>query len=298
MRSAATPSRPTRSAPPAGFSPRTLALRATLAAALVAALSAAFVVAPRRLAASTSDDVGFADRGALVGALREAFAEYWTSGARELSPAMDSVVDYWFRYHVAKAAIAAILLVVLAGLGAVLCRAFLRAASHGTASRTALASAGVLVTTLALLSLATVMANIQGATAPFASLLPMLSAGARDGDAAVALDQARQQLAASLSTGTPTSPALEAMTSDFARYHVAMTVVAAIVAVALMALTATLWRTLMRTAPSDRRTRRLLGSFGTLSALLSLVVIVIAVANTTTAADPAPALLAFLDGGW
>jgi hypothetical protein len=41
-----------------------------------------------------------------------------------------------------------------------------------------------------------------------------------------------------------------------------------------------------------------LASFATVSATLSLVLIVIAVANTTTAADPTPALLAFFDGGW
>jgi hypothetical protein len=39
-------------------------------------------------------------------------------------------------------------------------------------------------------------------------------------------------------------------------------------------------------------------SFGVLASLLTLAMIVVAVANTTTAADPVPALSAFLDGGW
>jgi hypothetical protein len=49
--------------------------------------------------------------------------------------------------------------------------------------------------------------------------------------------------------------------------------------------------------PSGRRTKRVLGSFGVLAAVLSLVTIIVTVANTTTAADPAPALLAFFEGG-
>lgn len=307
MRSSVPPPHPTRPEPWPTLSGRALALPATFATVLIAALSVAFVVAPRMLAAaSASDGAGFADRRALVGALREAFVGYWTSGARDLSPGMQDVVDYWFRYHVAKAAIAAILLIVLAVIGVALWKAFLRAGARGTVGRTAIASAGVLVTTLALFALATVMANIQGAIAPYASLLPMLNSGAPEGRpggdaseaAAGALDQARQRLADSLSTGTRTPPALETMTSDFARYHVAMAVIAAVVAVALFALSVVLWKRRTRTEPSDRRTRRLLGSFGTASALLSLVVIVVAVANTTTAADPEPALLAFLDGGW
>jgi hypothetical protein len=39
------------------------------------------------------------------------------------------------------------------------------------------------------------------------------------------------------------------------------------------------------------------GSLGVLSAVLSLAVIVVAVANLGTATNPAPALLAFFNGG-
>jgi hypothetical protein len=283
------PAAPSRSA---GVSGRALARLVALAVALVAAL----VVAPGTLAAGRSGG-GFGDERSLSEALREPFVEYWSSGDRNFSPGLERVVDYWFRYHVAKAVIAAILLIVLVTLGVLLWKAFLRAGGLGAGKGTALASAGVLVTMLALLSLVTVMANVQGAVAPFASLLPMLALGATDGELADTLDQVRQRLADSPRAGGQTPPALDVMISDFSRYHVALAVVAAIVAVVLIGMSVVLWKRFARTGSSDRRTRRVLGSFGVLSALLSLIVIVIGVANTTTAADPAPALLAFFDGG-
>jgi hypothetical protein len=288
------PAAPSRSA---GISGRALAMLVALAAALIAALIAAFVVAPRTLAASRPDD-DLVDRRNLIEALREAFVEYWSSGDRDLSPGLERVVDYWFRYHVAKAVIAAILLIVLVALGVLAWKAFLRAGGLGAGRRAVLVSAGVLVTVLALCSSATVMANVQGAIAPFASLLPMLTAGESDGELADTLDQVRQRLADSLSAGDQAPPALKVMISDFSRYHVALAVIAVIVAVVLIGMSVVSWMRFARTGSSDRRTRRVSGSFGVLSALSSLLVIVVGVANTTTAADPAPALLAFLDGGW
>jgi hypothetical protein len=243
-------------------------------------------------------DGGYADERHLTEALREAFVEYWRSGDRDFPPALDRVVDYWFRYHVAKAVIAAILLTVLIALGVLLWRAFLRADGLGAGRRAALASAGVLVTMLALFSLATVMANVQGAVAPFASLLSMLPDGATDGELADTLAQVRQQLADSQTAHGHDRPALEMMISDLSRYHVALAAVAAIVAVVLIGVSAVLWKRFARTGSSDRRTRRVLGSFGALSVLSSLAMIVFVVANTTTATDPAPVLLAFFDGGW
>jgi hypothetical protein len=284
------PAAPSRSA---GVPGRVLATLVALAAALVVA----FVVAPATLAAGRSGD-SFVDERHLTQALREAFVEYWRSGDRDFSPDLQSAVDYWFRYHVAKAVIAAILLILLVALGVLLWKAFLRAAGLGAGKRATLASAGVVVTMFALFSVATVMANAQGAVAPFASLLPMLTGGNTDAELADTLDQVRQRLADSRGAGGPTPPAIEVMISDFTRYHVAMAVMAAIVAVVLIGMSVVLRKRFARTGPSERRTRRVLGSFCALSALVSLVVIVVAVANTTTAADPAPALLAFFDGRW
>jgi lysylphosphatidylglycerol synthetase-like protein (DUF2156 family) len=273
----------------AGVSGRALATLAALATALTTAV----VVAPPRLAAGGSDR-DLADRHHLTESLRAAFVAYWRSGDRDLSPDLQRIVDYWFRFHVAKAIIAAILLVVLVALGVLLWKAFLRAGGLGPARRAALASAGVLVTALTLLSLAAVLANIQGAVAPFASLLPMVTEGAPDAELTGTLDQIRQRLAA----GDRTTPALEMMIGDFVRYHVAFAVIAAIAVVVFIGLSVVWWKKFATTGSPDRRTRRVLGSYGVLSVLLSLVSIASVVANTSTAADSPRALLALFEGGW
>ncbi|MEU7903351.1 hypothetical protein [Actinoplanes sp. NPDC049118] len=262
-------------------------------AGLAAVLVAAFVLAPAPLAAIRPGG-GFADQGHLAGSLRAAFAEYWRSGDRAFATGMESVVDYWLRYHLVKAVTAALLCAVLAALGVRLWKAYARDARPGPGRRAALASAGVVVTMLALFSLAMVMANVQGSVTPFASLLPMLVDGPGSGEASATLEQVRQQLA----SGGPASPALQAMIDDFARYHLAMAVIAGIVAAGLAALSVLLWRRFAGTAHTELRTRRVLASFGVVTALLPLLVGLIAVANTTTAVDPAPALLVFFEGGW
>lgn len=284
---------PAASSRSAGISARTL----TVLAAFAVVLAAAFVVAPGMLAASRPGG-GFADQRSLVEALGKAFVEYWRSDDRDLSPSLESVVDYWFRYHVAKAVIAAILLIVLVALGVLLWRAFLRAGALGAGRRAALASAGVLVTVAALFSLVVVIANVQGAVAPFASLLSLLPVGASDGALADTFNHVRQRLAESAGAGHRTPPALEVMISDYALYHVTLVVIGSIVAVVLIGMSIVLWRRYARTGSSDRRTRRVLGSFGVLSTMLSLIMIVVVVANMTNVADPAPALLALFVGGW
>ncbi|GAA3442804.1 hypothetical protein [Planomonospora venezuelensis] len=286
MRTSTVPSRS------AGLPGRALAVLV----ALTAALATAFVVAPRTLAASGPD--GFADERDLGGAFSEAFTAYWASGGRDFPPGLERVVDYWFRYHAAKAVIAATLLIVLVALGVLLWRAFLRAGGLGAGRRAALASAGVLVTMLTLCSLPLVMANVQGAVAPFSSLLPLLAAGEAGGELSGTLDQVKRRLAESLDAGGRTPPALEVMIGDFARYHVALAAVAAVVAAVLIGVGVASWKRFAGTGPSDRRTRRVLGASGVLAVSSSLLVIVVGAANTATAADPAPALLAFFEGGW
>ncbi|MGV9317224.1 hypothetical protein ACWDR0_34385 [Streptomyces sp. NPDC003691] len=283
------PAAPWRSAPVPGRAVAVLT-------ALAVALATAFVLAPRRLAAGGTGNT-LSDRDDLVGAVREAFVGYWASGDRKFTPELETVVDYWFRYHVAKAVIAALLTIVLVALGVLLWRAFGKAGGLG-AGTMALAASGALVTVLALFSLAVVMANVQGAVAPFASLLPMLGVTSADGELGAALDRIREQLAGRAGAGDRTPPAVEVMISDFDRYHVAMAVLASAVAVALVTVGVLLWKRFTGTERSDRRARRVLASFAVLSVLLALVAVVVAVANAGTAADPAPALLAFLNGGW
>jgi hypothetical protein len=273
---------------------RLLALLAVLATALVPAL----LLAPHALAANGSQG-GYANQRNLVDAVGDGFVEYWHSGDRRLSPDMQQLVDYWFRFHVAKAAIATLLLLVLTALGILLWQAYARAGGPGTARRAALASAGTCVAALALLSLLVVMANVQGAAAPFTSLLSMLPVGTPGhGALADTLDQVRQSLTdASHPGGTSTPPALATMISDNSRYHATLAVIAGVVAALLVGVSVSLWRRFARTARWQRWTRRVLGSFGALSAVSSPVLAVLAVANTATATDSARGLLIFFNGG-
>ena len=253
-----------------------------------ATLAVAFVVAPRTLAAGPSG--GFAGQSDLAEAARRSFTEFWAAGGPAFAPALDGVVDYWFRYHVAKAVIAVALLVVLVVLGRSIWTAFLGA---GRLRAAVLATAGVVVTALGLFSTAVAMANVQGAVAPFASLLPTVVVGAPDGELSASLHEVRQQLA-----GSTSSPALDVMVRDFASFHTALALVAAAVAAVLVGASVMVLRRRAATPRSERRTRRLLGTAGVVGVLVTVGLVVIALANASTAADPQPALLAFLDGGW
>jgi hypothetical protein len=263
---------------------------------LAAALSAAFVLAPAVLAASAPGG-GYASQGAIITALRTAFVEYWGSGNRNYPPGLERLVDYWIRYHVAKAVIAALLLTVLVVLGARLWRALPGAGRLAAWRGAALASSGALVTVLAVFSVVLVAVNIQGAVAPFTSLISMLPLGAPGTQLARAVGQVKQGLAGYPGTGGQAPPALEAMISDFALYHAALAVLAAIVAVILIGMSVVSWKRRARTGSSERRTRHALGLAGVFSALLALAVIVVIVANLGTAMNPAPALLAFFNSG-
>ena len=263
--------------------------------ALVAVVSAAFVFGPGMLTSRPGD--GYANQGELVETVRAAFVDYWSSGVHAFSPSLESAVDYWMRYHVAKAVIAVILLTVLLALGRMLKAAFANAGPLALGKKLAYVSAGGLVTILALFSSVLVMANVQGVVAPFSSLISMLPVGEADGELAETLGQVRQQLAQTTGTGNQPSPALDVMINDFAQYHVAMAVIALIAAVLSLTVAVVVWVRFARTARSDRRARLGLGSIGLLIALFTLGLIVVGVANTGTAADPAPALAAFFDGG-
>ncbi|WP_369640700.1 hypothetical protein [Nocardia sp. JMUB6875] len=197
------------------------------------------------------------------------------------------MIDYWFRYHVVKGAIAGALLVALVVLAALLWKAFVRGAMLGAAQRIWLATAGSLVGLFAFAALLAVIANIQGAVAPFSSLLPMLPSGADDPQLSAVFDQIRQQLAGDGTTSAP----VKDMVDDFARYHVAVAVMAAI-----SAIIAVSWRKFVRA--SEARARRVLCAAGIVSALLGSAAVVLLIANTTAVIHSTSALAAFFNGSW
>lgn len=267
-----------------------------LLGALAVALGAAFVRAPAVLAASAPGG-GYAGQPALISALRSAFVEYWDSGTRAYPPDLARLADYWTRYHVAKAVIAALLLTVLVILSARLWGTLLRAGRLTPVRGAALALSGSLVTVLAVCSAVVVVANIQGAVAPFASLISMLPLGSHDKQFTHTVTQVRQGLASYPGTGGHTAPALEAMISDFALYHAVVAALTGAVAVILIVMSVVSWSRRARTRSSDRRTRYVLALAGVSSAVLALAVVVVTVANLGTALHPAPALLAGLAAG-
>lgn len=267
--------------------------------ALAVALVPAFVYAPRPLAAAVSGH-DYGSQGDLTDSFSETFVGYWNSGDRRYTPDLARVVDYWSAYHVVKAVAAALLLGVLVALGILLRKAFPRTTGQRTAGkgrRTAVASARAVVTALALFSVVLLMANVQGAIAPFSSLLSLLDHPPH-GALADAVHDIRRRLADYPETGAGTPPALRVMVDDFARYHVVIAGAATTVVAVLVALSVVAWKRFVRTDASDRRARRLFRSFGLGWAVVAVPFVVIAVANVTVTADPAPALLAFFEGGW
>lgn len=232
--------------------------------ALAAALVVAFVVVPFPLAAS--EGVGFGDEAGLRAAAGAAVRAYWAADTRDLSADLSVLTAFWARFHAAKAVLAAIALPVVTVL-AVGCW---RAAPHGRWSSAGATLGGVVSAGLAVLSLLAVMANVQGAVAPLASLLPMVP------------DDLRGRFGDALRAGTQEPAGLPVLIGDFSRYHAAMAVAAVVVAAGLVA--AAVWW---------RRSR-----IAIFVAVLAAGAIVIAVANTMTALDPVPALQAFFDGGW
>jgi hypothetical protein len=257
----------------AGFGgTRTVATLTVLAALLVVA----FVAAPGYLAGGVLTEPDIRDR------FRLRFETYWQSGQLGPAPQSAGIVDYWCRYHLAKAGIAAILLVALVALGLVVlrgpARSWVRIGSAAMVSAAAVGAGAVL------------LANVQGTVAPFASLLPMLTEHPADPQLARTLAEAARQV-----TTGPRSPAATGLIAEFARYHLVLGVAAAILAVALAGTSAAGWR---RVAAGPAGGRAVTGIYTATATLTAVALAVLTAANLGTAADPAPALADFLAGGW
>ncbi|GKQ37660.1 hypothetical protein ALMP_41970 [Streptomyces sp. A012304] len=261
--------------------------QAGLLAALTGACLVAFFLAPNELARGSVSTANVGE------AFREGFTAYWASGGRDFPAQLDTTVAFWFRFHLVKAGVSALLLAVAAAFAVVLWRHSRQRAADGRAARLSQTLAGALVGTVGLFALVALMANLQGAAAPFASLLPLLTTG-QDGELTAAVTEIRQQLAAS--PDGRRSPALTAMIDDFAVYHAVLAALAAVVAFALAGASVMAWKRFR--ASADARSRRSARTAGLASALLAAVALVIAVANTMSAADSAQALSGFFAGGW
>jgi hypothetical protein len=265
--------------------------------ALTAALGAAFVLAPPPLAA-ISPDGGYADEQAVHDAVGSAFVGYWQAGDGTLTPDFERLVDYWIRFHIVKGAIAVVFLVVLAFLGVRLWRAFLAAGDRSLGRRVALATGGALTAALGLFAVMLVMANIQCALAPLSSLISFLDGAPSGSTLDSSLTELRAQLHATVDSGAVASPAVRRLVDDFGYYHAVMAVLGITAALVFAALGALQWRRFARAVRPERRARRVFATFGTLAVLTAVACALLAYGNTGVASDPAPALLAFFEGGW
>jgi len=255
-----------------------------LAAGAVALLLTVFLV-PFRLASAWPG--GYPDINALSEQMSAAFVRYWHTAA---DSDLAGPVDYWARFHILKAILAALLMVALVTLGARIWTAYSHAVRLGR--RLVLGVAGVVHAAVMVLALLVLVANIQGAVAPLSSALGLMPLSNPDPALAGTLVQVRDALA----TGEH-SVALDALVQDYARYHLTLAVVATGVTLTLLAVAVRLWRQRARLAPSERRYRRVLLTGAISMLLLTAFFAIITAANLTTVAHPAPALLGFFNGG-
>jgi len=254
------------------------------------ALAAAFVLLPRPLASVLSGR-GYGDAQRLTDKISAAFVDYWRTGGRALTPDLSHLVDYWRWFHVVKAVTAIGLLVMLIVLATRLWRAYARSITQSDAWSSA--TGGVFVTLLSVFAFALAMANVQGAVAPFSSLMSMLPVNSVHGELAAMIGQVKHDLAHYPSSSTE---ALEMMVDDLALYHVAVAVISWSVAVVLIVLMVVPWRTYARTATTERRARRLSRSLGIASMLVAALTALLALANTTAATESPTAVLNFYNG--
>ncbi|MFF6961597.1 tat (twin-arginine translocation) pathway signal sequence [Streptomyces sp. NPDC008317] len=255
--------------------------------ALTGVLLVAFFIAPNALARSSVNTGNVSDT------FRRGMVAYWGSGREGFPGQLDATVSFWFRFHVVKAGVSALLLATVVALGVVLWRQA-RQRTGGRVGRLSVVAPGAVVTLLGLFALVALVANVQGAAAPFASLLPMLTGGGTDRALDGTLTDVRRQLA-DYPAGQH-SPALTVMVNDFAVYHAVLAAMAALVALAAAVGCVLLWR--RSRAAADARSKRTM-TFGVAAgAAMTLIVLVIAFANASSAAHSPQALADFFAGGW
>jgi hypothetical protein len=246
-------------------------------------------VLPFRLAA-IGPGGGFGGVTELRDTVTSGFVHLWSAGTGEISPDLATAADFWARFHVVKAALAAALLAVLVALWP---RILSRVTRAATVSQWLAATAASAVSAVAtVLALLVVVANVQGAVAPLSSVLGFLPVSGSDPALVAATAEARHALAAGQS-----APALDVLVAHFEAYHVAMAWLGGAVTVGLLVGAVLLWRRRARVSRTDRRLRWLL--LATAGATLALAAFfgVVTAANVSTALHPAPALLGFLQGG-
>ena len=181
-------------------------------------------------------------------AVRE-FPAYLLGDSATPTPGLQSLVDEWSRYHAVKLVFAGLLVLMALHLG-----------HHA----------------LALIPTVLLIANGQGAVAPLSSAFSLLDpARLRDGEPGRALALMRTEL-----RGTPSGP-VRALVDDFARYHLAVVVMAGVLTVILVVFAVRAWR--------QHRRRWALATLIAASAAAAVTA-----ANVTNTLDPVSGVLGFV----
>ncbi|MER7485513.1 tat (twin-arginine translocation) pathway signal sequence [Streptomyces sp. NPDC126497] len=251
------------------------------------AILLAFFLAPDALARTSVSTANVSD------SFRQGFIDYWQSDGRGFPPRLEDTVTFWFRFHLVKAGLSLLLLAVAVALGVVLWR-HARQRAGGRSARLRRGLSCVPAGMLGLFALVALMANVQGAVAPFASLLPMLVNGGAEGELATVLAQVRQQ--AQAHPGSGHSPAFAFMVGEFAVYHAVLAAMAATVTCVLAGTSIMLWN--RSRASADGRSPRATRPGAAVSALWAAAALVITVSNVMNAANSSRALAHLFAGGW
>ncbi|MGC5249267.1 hypothetical protein ACPXB3_20345 [Gordonia sp. DT219] len=248
------------------------------------ALGAATMLLPAPLAG-----LGGGRPADMSAATADAVVDFWTHGIAQLPDDLAALVDYWQRFHIVKAVLAAALLVVAVRLTIDLYRGGRRTptAPDGSGRHLVRATPAAVVAALALTIVA---ANLQGVVAPLSTLIP-LATYAGDPRISAISEQAYAQLTPP--GGTVPSAPLSVLVDDFALYHKAFAVISAVLVVAFGGWAVGIAAAARRT-PAGHRSRR----YASAAALTVLAVAtgVVCAANVSSALDSAHALALFFGG--
>lgn len=202
-----------------------------------------------------------------------------TATPGEPGSGLHAATGFWRWFHLAKAVLT-VPLVLAAGLltlplwptpGST------PGPGEGRLRRLTGSAAGIAIAVATLTAVVVLVANIQGAAAPLASVLSFLPEASGPGAAGAAAAVRQQAISGSPDRTTAV------MLDSFAAYHAVLAALAVIVAVAGLTLAAVLWRHRHRLA-------------GLAVLVTGLGFGLIAAANVNTASHPAPAFAAFLEG--
>ena len=225
--------------------------------------------------------------GADPGRLDASFADLVSGGA---DAGLDGMVAYWQGFHVVKAVIALVLVVVLTQLAVTAWRR--TAEAPHALQRGGFGVAAVGISTASVMALVIAAANVQGIFAPLSSVLSLLSLDGTDARASAAADQLQAELQ---SGGASASSQL--LVADFRDYHAVMAVVAAVCAVVLLGASIALLVRRAQTQRGERRVRRVLALNAWVLPGFAMFFGVVTLANLSSAEAPAAALLEFFASG-